>query len=826
MRYPRTCLLLLLCLQAAFELVAQRDEFLLTTALVEGGEQEDQGTELLGRANDFFLRRAAFDFGAVWFRLRGLGQEEQKLFLNGLGLNSPFDGRPDWNRLGGLTDIGRNPGQALGLAFNGNGFGSLGELRALKARPNALRPGIRLTLSSANRNYRWRQMITYNSGSRPNGLNLLLSFSHRHAATGYVHGTPYRSVGAYGMLQWAPTKSHEVGIFGLLAAIKRGTRPALTEEVLSHAGARYNPQWGWDHGEIRNARLRSENLPLIGLQYRYRGSRLKADVVLGYLGGEEGRERLNYFGASNPDPVYYRNLPSFYLNSPLGSNYWNAWVAETNLVNQPQLNWNRLRQANTLAGSEQAARYAVLADFMATRMWSLRSTLAYLPAYPWEFTGFIEAANTRLEFGQELKDLLGASYHRDWDPFSKTANDLGGKTDKKVGERVGYSYHLFKRDWKLGFQAQRQLAHWEFALGLSFGMRAYHRTGLFRNERYPEESLGRSAVQQFTSQALKVGLGYRLSGRHWFFAYYTYRSLPPELHQAYVDSRQRDLPFPDTSPRVHTGGSLNWFLRHPRVKGRVSGYYFRVNGGRDLKSYFTETAVGSAFVREASWGYSSLHFGIETGLEIQLDPEFTLGLAVSAGRWRHLANPRVQLFTRPDRQATDPLPSSGFLDAGKAQLKGQSIPNAPELAGSLSLAYRSPRFWWMDLRLSYLGSRPLIPALMRRTATFLTEAITLEDSTIPPGVIAQSKRSETLDGVYLLNLSLGKSWRFHGKYLSAFLGLNNLLNRPYRSGGYQQGRLASLPVYAEDTRGGRPSFGPKFWNGYGRTYFLNLSLNL
>lgn len=826
MRYLRIFLLLLLCFRATLRLAAQQEEFLLTTALIDGGEQEDQGAELLGRANDFFLRRAAFDFGAVWFRLRGLGQEEQKLYLNGLSLNSPFDGRPDWNRLGGLTDIGRNPGQALGLAFNENGFGGLGELRSLKARPNSLRPGTRLTLSSANRNYRWRQMITYNSGSRPNGLNLLLTFSHRHAAMGYVRGTPYRSAAAYGMLQWVPNKSHELGVFGLFATIKRGTRPAQTEEVLSHAGDRYNPQWGWDKGKIRNARLRSESLPLIGLQYSYRGSRLKANMVLGYLGGQEGRERLNYFGASNPDPVYYRNLPSFYLNSPLGPNYWNAWVARENLDNQPQLNWNRLRQANTLAGPEQPARYAVFADLMATRKWSLRSTIQYIPISRWEFSGFFEMGNTLLDFGQEVKDLLGAAFHRDWDPFSKTVNDLEGKTNKTAGERVGYSYNLFKRDWELAVQGQRQLARWEFALGLSFGKRVYHRAGLFKNERYPEGSLGESAVQRYTSLVLKFGLGYRLSGRHWFFGYYTYRSLPPELHQAFVDARQRDLPFPNTSPLVHSGGSLNWFLRHPRVKGRVSAYYFRLNGGRDLKSYFAETAFGSAFVREASWGYSSLHFGMETGLEVQLDPEFTLGLAISAGRWRHLADPKVQLFAWPDPQATASLPKSGYLDAGTAQIKGRSIPNAPELAGSLSLAYRSPRFWWMDLRLNYLGPRTIIPALLRQTEIFLETAATPGESIIPPGIQAASKRPEMLEGVYLLNLSLGKSWRYRGKYLSAFLGWNNLLNRPYRSGGYQQGRLASLPVYAEDIQGGRPSFGPRFWNGYGRTYFLNLSLNL
>lgn len=75
----------------------------------------------------------------------------------------------------------------------------------------------------------------------------------------------------------------------------------------------------------------------------------------------------------------------------------------------------------------------------------------------------------------------------------------------------------------------------------------------------------------------------------------------------------------------------------------------------------------------------------------------------------------------------------------------------------------------------------------------------------------------------MLNLNLGKSFRFGSYYLGTSLTINNLLNnKKYVTGGYEQLRLGSydnaINLYQ------RELFGPKLFYGLGRTFFFNVYL--
>ena len=59
--------------------------------------------------------------------------------------------------------------------------------------------------------------------------------------------------------------------------------------------------------------------------------------------GSIGNSRLDYQLGNNPDPTYYRNLPSYYNN--LGDAA-GAASAETFFLNNSQINWNAMYIAN------------------------------------------------------------------------------------------------------------------------------------------------------------------------------------------------------------------------------------------------------------------------------------------------------------------------------------------------------------------------------------------------------------------------------------------------------------------------------------------------
>ena len=71
----------------------------------------------------------------------------------------------------------------------------------------------------------------------------------------------------------------------------------------------------------------------------------------------------------------------------------------------------------------------------------------------------------------------------------------------------------------------------------------------------------------------------------------------------------------------------------------------------------------------------------------------------------------------------------------------------------------------------------------------------------------------------------GKSWKVGDQTFGFFASINNVLNFQYKTGGFEQSRKATFPDYQADNEKGRPTFGPKYFYGYGRTYFLNLYIN-
>ena len=91
--------------------------------------------------------------------------------------------------------------------------------------------------------------------------------------------------------------------------------------------------------------------------------------------------------------------------------------------------------------------------------------------------------------------------------------------------------------------------------------------------------------------------------------------------------------------------------------------------------------------------------------------------------------------------------------------------------------------------------------------------------------VSKLLKQNKLDDIYLLNLVGGKSWLIDGKYISFFASINNVFDTVFRTGGYEQSRNGNFGQLKQDNQSGSPSFAPKYWYSYGRTYFLNLAIS-
>ena len=119
-------------------------------------------------------------------------------------------------------------------------------------------------------------------------------------------------------------------------------------------GYRYNPYWGDQQGDKRNSRNRIISEPIFVLSYNYQKDDTRLNVDLGYQFGEIGNTRISYGNAQNPEPNYYKKMPSYYLNQQ-PSDEAMAELQKNYFLNNPQLNWADLYAANRNATDGRSA---------------------------------------------------------------------------------------------------------------------------------------------------------------------------------------------------------------------------------------------------------------------------------------------------------------------------------------------------------------------------------------------------------------------------------------------------------------------------------------
>ncbi len=837
------------------------------------GDDDEAGSQvstvgLLQSSQDVFSRIAAFDLGFYWFRPRGIDGRSGETMMNGVSMVKSDNGNVDFSNWGGLNEITRYPEIASNHSPSEYAFGGNSGVIYKNTKASDYRKGFQFTQSLTNRNYSYRTSLRYSSGMSKKGWAFTAMAARRWAEEGIQEGTFYDAYGTYLGIEKKFSDRHTMTLNFIGSPYRRSTASPSTQEVYDYRGVHYNSYWGWQDGEKRSERVRRGFQPIFQLQDFWKINKNSSLwTTASYQFGKDKGSRLDWNGVTNPSPTYYRNLPSFSVNSiiynstnnpQVDPSEFNSLIDDYNVKlnawvngdpNVTQINWNRLYDNNR--------KFDINRRDETLRLYGLNGnrSLVYLvddvsddkifnagTHYTYNFndrTKFIlnlSYQNYKSELYREMKDLLGGDFAINVDPFKESAkpgsngyyNTLDSDVRVDVGERMTYNYILRRQEAKVNPGLKFSTGNFDVFVSALAGYSSSDREGLFKHYLY-ENSYGKSKDFNFWNFGLKGQVVYRINGRNFLVYNGAMYNQAPFLEDLFINPRVNALVNPNIKSTVYTANDLSYVISTPFIKLRATGYLVDTQNETNVQRFFadgiqlnntnpdgTVSQVQSAFVTQVMSNVEKRNMGAELGVDVKVLPTLSVQGLASYGQFVYRNNPDVYLVSDAS--------GSSVTSFGKAYIKNYKQGGTPQQAFSLGMRYNNPKYWWVGANWNYLDDNFLDPAPALRTQNFITNPNTnapyvglTEDS------VRDMLKPVKLPSAFFLNANAGKSFVFGKYYILITASVNNILNnRRYITGGFEQTRETKAVDFATDYYSPTPSFGPKYWYTQGRSYFVNM----
>ncbi|MBQ9138856.1 MAG: TonB-dependent receptor [Alistipes sp.] len=820
----------------------------------------------LSSSKDIYNNIASYRFSEMRFNVRGYDSMYQDVYLNGIRFNDAMTGYGPWSLWSGLNDATRNQENSAGLTPTNFGVGGIGGVTNVNARASQMRKGFRVSVSNANQMYRWRAMVSYASGALDNGWSYGFSVSTRQGGNGYVDGIYYNSYGYFASVEKLFGTKHRLALTILGTPQQRGAQQASTQEAYDLFGSNYyNPNVGYQDGELRNTRVRRTHEPIAMLNYIFDISdKTRFTAATSVRFGFNGYSALTWKDGADPRPDYYRYLPSNYLSQITPEipgifqattdaqieNYIGAAIGAMQVWNG-RIDFDRMINANrredpTTAGYAQGFR----SNYMIEERHTDQIDYNFVANISHEFNnnhsiiGGLKARVNRTEYYSTVKDLLGGTYWLDIDKFAERdkgsdiiayQNDVdyylanGHARVVKEGDKYGYDYYAHLRQAQLWAQYGMTYGGFEMTLGAEAGYSSMWRQGLWRKGLFPNgnDSFGDSEHLNFFTYKAKAAFAYRFSGAHNLSLNVAAIADAPKFAAAFVSPRTRNQSNPGLTTEKIYSAELTYNLNLPYIKARVSGYFTKMNDLAKVISFYDDTQ--SSFTNFAMSDIDKRYMGVELAFNVPIWGGIAIQGALNYGDYRYTSNPNfVQII---DNSAEVEL-------VDKVNWKNFYVESTPQVAANIGLDYRSNNNWFASVNFNfydklYLSMNPAYRtnnAVKSYVEVLANEAASDEAKVWALTNINNVRKQEYLGNAYTLSASVGKNWYIQRKYMLGFSAeVKNILNNQnIKTGGYEQMRMRRTRGWNGNESGSNPAepfysrFDSKYFYMLGTTYFLNL----
>lgn len=760
------------------------------------GEDDDmtQNIIMVNSNNNVYASNVGYLFSPMRFKFRAYNSRYNDIYFNGVSVNNAESGQFNYSTIGGMNDATRSVESASPFENNRFSMPGLGGSNNYDLRASNYAAGGKVTLSGANRNYQARGILTYATGLTSNGWAFMGTVGYRYGKNGIAEGTFYNSLSYFLAAQKIINEKHSLSLSTWGNPSERAQQGASTDEAYWLANDRfYNPYWGYQNGKVRSSRVVNNYEPTALLTWDFEiNDRAKLTTSLIGRYAMYSSTKLNYNGAENPAPDYWKNFPSAVYNvwdeedvgnTPYSLQSWqNSFDYWTASKANRQIQWDRLYAANRTQNSiGQDAAYYIQAKHNDHLMVNLSSTFNYDINRQSKFQVGLQIGTNKGMHYQTMEDMMGANMMHNINNYAigtyttsdpRIQYDLNNPNGEvHEGDRFGYDYNIFTDNAKLFATYSLDKGNTHTFISGRIGGTQMWRDGKMRNGMAADNSYGKSGTAYFLDGGAKAGMNINLGRGHIIAFGVGFETRAPQANVSFAAPEiNNDFAWNLKCEQV-ASAELSYSVNSTYVRANLTGYYTHTTRGNEWQNYYFDDVNSFTYVSLS--GVEKNYYGVELGLQFKVTSNFTINLIGALNEAKYTKNTDVVYMNSTE----------GTYNYDLCYNKDMRESGTPLTTANIGLNYRI-NGWYFNLNGNYYDRIYLSysPCLRYKETLETMGNIDNEGNYIVP---EQTKGK----GGFMLDASIGKSIRLGKHTMNINLMLTNITNNTKLvSGGYEQSR--------------------------------------
>ena len=795
--------------------------FTLTEAQLGEDEDMSQSVTIINSSSNIYANEVSYLFSPVRFRYRAFDQKFNDVYINGVPMNDMESGQFRFTTIGGLNQQTRNVEFALPFESNNFAMTGMGGSNNYNFRPGSMPVGQRISLLGANRAYTLRGMYTINTGLNDKGWAFAGNLTYRWANKGYVEGTFYNALSYFlGVQKVFGDGQHSLSLSTWGNPTERSSQGPATDEAYWLANDKYyKPYWGYQNGKKRNSRVINDFSPSAIMTWDWNiNDKSKLTTSLFGRYSMYKSTKLNYNNADNPQPNYWKNLPSSYydvwyndMESYITDQAYNDWKDSYNYWRASkanrQINWDRLYASNqNINATGKDAMYYVEAKHNNNLTVSLASTYNHQIDAKKSFNlGFVAATNKGMHY-VTMEDLLGANTFHNINTYAisdiynansdEVQYDLRNRNAVvKEGDRFRYDYNLLVNTGKVWGSYTEDFGNLHYTVAGRLGYTNMQRDGKMQNGLAANNSYGKSKHAEFVDGGLKFGSTLNMGhGNTLIFGIgYEHRApqarnafMAPEINNNFVRNLKNERVF---------STELGYQYENAWMHLNLNAYYSRLDNVTDWQNFYHDDINSFEYVSLTDM--KKEYYGVEAGVKFKVTSAFDVKLLGTISDAKIINNAKLAYMESVSgAMHGDDYGTEGDTNTNwdRVYNKGMRDSGTPLTAASLGVNYHQ-NGWFLSLNcnyydriyLSYSPNYRYRKSIENRKQIMSQRGIEIMDENNEPRESALSQAKG--HGGFMLDGSIGRSIYLKHGSLSINLSLTNILNnRNIVTGGFEQSR--------------------------------------